>query len=460
MISADTIAAISTPPGISAIAVVRMSGPDAFAIAARVFKPRRAGDSPERARPWSAKVGHILDAHGDLVDEVILLSMPGPYSYTREDMVEITCHGGAAAPRAVLDILIQAGARLAGPGEFTKRAFLNGRIDLSEAETVLAIIASRTEQAMRSAASFMSGRLGECVRAMRQRIINLIALIEAGLDYPEDDLDAESSFDIAGHLREIGLDIDGLIEKASRTRVLVDGLKVAIVGKPNVGKSSLLNAILGEDRAIVAQYPGTTRDTVEETAGIRGIPIRLVDTAGLRDTADPVESQGVSRARAALEAADIVLMVIDGSEPLGDDDANILSATPRCRTIVVQNKLDLPAVAGSEEVMRFADGRKVCQVSALTGEGVNELEGLLETMIQELSSGHEAETGTASRWISCLKRARTALSEAGRAAESGAVDDLVCIDLRAGLDALGDLTGETTREDIIDQIFANFCIGK
>lgn len=486
----DTIAAIATPAGTGGIAVIRVSGPEARDIAKRVFVPARAGsDSGDAsglypAKGWVSKYGHVYDDAGDLIDEAIMTWMPGPSSYTREDVAEISCHGGTAVARAVLQAVLEAGARIAQPGEFTRRAFLNGRISLEQAEAVLSMINARTERARRAASSFLGGRPGTWVRKAQEAIISLMTLIEASLDFPEEDIPdvalqkiADESVRIAGVLEEACRD-------ASRGRILWEGASVAIVGRPNVGKSRLLNTLLREERAIVSESPGTTRDVVSEVANIRGIPIRLIDTAGMRDSADPVERIGVERARTALQDADVALAVVDGSVPFDGADVEIVAQTPEGHAIVVINKCDLPGALGNEDAQRIAAGRPCLRVSALTGEGLDRLEEAIENMVLRDEGSMPPATGEGSIWAGsgrsgngigpgregsellairredCLRRAALSLRDVSRGVEEGMPPDMVSIDLRAAMDALGELTGETTREDIVDRVFAQFCVGK
>ena len=463
--AADTIAAVATPLGMGGIAVVRVSGRDARQVADRVFRPvrrRRSDGSALQKRPgWRAVYGRVYDSAGKFIDEAIMLWMPGPASYTREDVVELSCHGGPAVIRAVLQAVLNAGARHAGPGEFTKRAFLNGRISLEQAEAILQVINARTERARRSASAFLSGESGRMVQESREAVAQLMTIIEASLDFPEDDIPEMQLLEIGNEARRIAGDLYRAASDARRSRVLWEGASVAIVGRPNVGKSRLLNALLREERAIVSDRPGTTRDTVSEVANIRGIPIQLIDTAGMREAADPLERIGVERARGALADADIALAVIDGSVQLVREDLDIVASTPEDRTVVVVNKSDLPAAVVDENLRRRAERRRVLRVSALTGSGIEQLEEEIETlaMARQVDVGEGVQSFGA-RSADCLRRAATALDEVARAAGDGVPADMLSIDLRAAINALGEITGETAREDIVDRIFEQFCIGK
>ncbi|MEA4882781.1 MAG: tRNA uridine-5-carboxymethylaminomethyl(34) synthesis GTPase MnmE [Clostridia bacterium] len=464
----DTVAAISTPPGVGGIAIIRISGANTFPIVDKLFRPGRKDRSAptEAIKPgsrWRARYGRAFGQDGEFIDEVILLTMPSPLSYTREDVAEISCHGGTAVARGVLKAVLDAGARHAEPGEFTKRAFLNGRIDLSQAEAVLEMVNSRTERARRAASEFMSGNIGGGLLASRAEIADLMTRIEASLDFPEDDIPGVELEEIAARASEIAAELENATNEALRGRILWEGTSVAIVGRPNVGKSRLLNALLREERAIVSESPGTTRDTVSEVASINGIPVRLVDTAGLRQSEDPVERIGVERARTALAEAEIVLAVIDGSVAVSPDDREILSCTPQAGTVVVVNKSDLSQAVVESELALISGPRPVVHTSAVTGMGITRLEHAIEEMVLSRVSGAAGagETdGFSSRRSDCLRRAAAALRDVRQGARDGMPPDMLSIDLRAAADALSELTGATTREDIINRIFEQFCIGK
>ncbi len=465
--AADTIAAVATPLGMGGIAIVRVSGANAWQVADRVFRPvrrhRSDGSALQHQLGWRAAYGRVYDSAGEFIDEAIMLWMPGPASYTREDVVELSCHGGPAVIRAVLQAVLDAGARHAGPGEFTKRAFLNGRISLEQAEAILQVINARTERARRSASAFLSGESGRMLQESREAVAQLMTIIEASLDFPEDDIPEMQLLEIGNEARRIAVDLYRAASDVRSSRVLWEGASVAIVGRPNVGKSRLLNALLREERAIVSDRPGTTRDTVSEVANIRGIPIQLIDTAGMREAADPLERIGVERARGALADADIALAVVDGSVQLVQEDLDIVASTPQDRTVVVVNKSDLPAALADEDLRRRVGtgSRRVLRVSALTGSGIEQLEAEIEAlaMAREVDAGEGVQSFGA-RSADCLRRAATALDEVARAAGDGVPADMLSIDLRAAINALGEITGETAREDIVDRIFEQFCIGK
>ncbi len=444
----DTIAAISTPLGEGGIGIVRLSGPQALAIAAAIF--------PGRLSDRRLHYGHIVDPQtGERVDEVLVSHMAAPRSYTREDVVEINCHGGPLPLQRILRLALRQGARPAGPGEFTLRAFLNGRIDLAQAESVLDVVRARTEASLRVAVQGLEGRLSSAVREVRRPLLEALACLTARIDFPEDDIPPQ---DVAGPLAQASRALAGLISTAEAGLVCRLGVRTAIVGRPNAGKSSLLNRLLREERAIVTPVPGTTRDTVEEVASIRGVPFLLVDTAGIARGRDEAESLGVERSRRAIEGADLVLAVVDSSQPLTEADRETAALIGPRAALVVANKCDLPARARPEDLGLEA---AVVRVSALTGEGLDRLE---EEMVG-LALGGRVVVGDAPlvshpRHKAALERAAAALEQALRDLEAGMADDFVTIGLTACLGALGEITGETVREDLLETIFAGFCVGK
>lgn len=461
---AETIAAISTPLGEGGIGIVRVSGPAALPIADRLFRPSRrspGGDS----RSFRLRHGRVVTAEGEVLDEALLAAMRGPRSYTREDVVEFQCHGGPLVVRRVLEEVLAAGARLARPGEFTKRAFLNGRLDLAEAEAVMGVIRARTEASLRAAMGGLGGRLSARVRALQERLTRAIAQVEAGVDFPEDEIDDSPFGPLRPECAVIRAAVAALVASAHTGKILRNGLKVVIAGRPNVGKSSLLNALLREGRAIVTAVPGTTRDAIEETLDLRGVPVRLVDTAGLRETADPVESLGVERSVEWVKAADIVLAVIDASQGLNDEERRFLGES-REKTVVVANKVDLldggRLSAGLlEEVGRLVGGRPVVPVSAATGQGLPALEDELLGFVY--SGGAEApEEALVSsvRVEEALRRGLAALDQALATLDQRLPEDLAVVDLREAWAALGEITGDTVSEEILDRLFADFCVGK
>ena len=442
----DTIAAISTPPGEGGIGIVRLSGSEALSIAGSIF-PRRLSDR-------LLQYGHVIDPEtGERVDEVLVSYMAAPHTYTREDIIEINCHGGPLPLQRILQLALRHGARAARPGEFTLRAFLNGRIDLAQAESVLDVVRARTEASLRVAVQGLEGRLSSAVRDLRRPLLSALAYLTARIDFPEDEIPPQ---DVAGPLREASRLLKELISTADAGMVYRLGVKTAIVGRPNVGKSSLLNRLLREDRSIVTPVPGTTRDTVEEVANIQGVPFVLVDTAGIVHSRDAVESLGVERSRRAIERADLVLAVVDVSQPLTDADREIAALIGAKAALVVANKCDLPAQANPGEL-----GRETVYTSALSGEGLGRLE---EKMAAAALGGRATAPDELlvnnPRHKDALQRAAASLDQALRDLDAGMADDFVTIHLTAGLGALGEITGETVREDLLETIFADFCIGK
>ena len=451
----DTITAIATPLGEGGVGIVKISGPEAASILRRLFVPAVHG--VDGLEPRRLTFGHIRDSEtGDVVDEVLAVTMPGPHSYTRQDVVEIQAHGGIVPLRRILGLTLAAGARSAEPGEMTLRAFINGRLDLAQAEAVLDVVQARTEAALRVATEQLGGKLSARVREVRAELVNVLAYLEASIDFVEDEIPPQ---DVVTPLREIGAALEDILATADRGLIYRQGIRAAIVGRPNVGKSSLLNALLRGERAIVTPIPGTTRDTLEETVNVGGVPLVLVDTAGIRaETGDEVERIGVQRSRAALERADLALLVVDGSQPLTDADWDIAALIGGKPALVVANKCDLPVLELPDDLFPVAPR---LSVSALTSEGIQELE---EAVVELVFGGAvtAADTPLVSnpRHQASMKRALDHV----QAAEGGQVDglspDLVAIDVREAVDALGEITGETVSEDLLEAIFSNFCIGK
>ncbi len=455
MIESDTIAAISTPLGEGGIGIVRMSGPRAIEIAERVFRPSsriRLSQVPTH----SLHHGYIVDDDRK-VDEVLISVMRAPRTYTREDIVEINCHGGIAAVRAVLDLLLRNGARLAERGEFTKRAFLNGRISLDQAQAVLDTVRAQTRLGLEAAVERLGGRFKDEIESLRDRIAEVLAEIEVAIDYP--DVDAETG-PLLPAIRELRDTVEQLVQQAARGRVVREGLTAVITGRPNVGKSTLLNAVLAEERAIVTPIPGTTRDTVEEVVEIEGIPVRLIDTAGLRAPADALEEEGVRRAQRAIERADVLLLMLDRSSPLTEEDRRLLSTDWGRPVFLVLNKTDLPPAfeEGEIEPDRYS---KVYRISAKNGEGVDELaRGIVESVL----AGGVPARGTfllLDAWErDLLRRTAEALDRAAAAVESEASPDIVAEELKTAYLEAGRLQGIDISEDVLGKIFSRFCVGK
>jgi len=452
-----TIAALSTPAGEGGIGVIRLSGPEAIPIALRLF--RRANGAPlADPEPFKLHYGHIHRPDtGEAVDEVLLSVMPAPRSYTREDVAEISAHGGAAPLHAILTLIIAEGARLAAPGEFTQRAFLNGRIDLTQAEAVLDTIRARTDAGLRAAQTVLEGELGRRVRALRKRLIELLASLEAAIDYADDDLTFLTPVQIRASITELREEVGTLISSHAVGKLLREGAGTVIIGRPNTGKSSLLNALLGEARAIVTPVPGTTRDVIEEQIDLAGVPLRLIDTAGIRHTEDAVERIGVERSRASLERADLVLLVLDRAEPLQEEDRELLALVCARPAIIILNKADLPAAISREAIALDAP---VVELSAVTGAGLPEMEAAMRDLLLGPIVQSESPALANLRQREAAERASVALEQAALSADAGASEELLAVDLMAAAAALGEITGEDVREDVIQNLFARFCVGK
>ncbi len=456
----DTIVAVSTPPGEGALAIIRISGQGAVEIARSLFRTGSAG-IVETFESHRVYYGFILDLKdGKKIDEVLLTVLLAPRSYTREDTIEISAHGGMQPVREILRQTLSAGARLAEPGEFTKRAFLNGRLDLAQAEAVMSVIRSRTEAGLKSAVSQLRGFLSRNIEELRREIIGLLALMEAEIDFPEDvELSAvydESLKKIQGLIRKL----DDLIASADKGRILQEGASLAIVGKPNVGKSSLLNRLLREARAIVTEIPGTTRDVLEAMVNIGGVPVRAFDTAGIRATTDRVERIGVERAREVILQADILLLVLDGSQPLTEEDSVLAAECAQKRSILVINKRDLPQAINKEALTEMAPGSSLLHISSLTGEGMPALEAEIASMLLGGEIVLEHITVANIRQVEALVRATEALRTGREAILCGQPAEITAVDLHDAADALGEITGETTTDDVVDRIFSDFCVGK
>ncbi len=455
MLYSDTIAAIATPVGEGGVGIVRLSGPDALSILRQIFRPRRHGDD---YRPQLMRYGQVIDESGQPVDEGLAVYFRAPRSYTREDVVEIHCHGGALPLRRTLELALNAGARLAEPGEFTMRAFLNGRIDLAQAEATLDLIQARTATGLQLALDQLGGRLSREVRAARDELIGALAYLTALVDFPEDDVPEQ---EVLAPLRAALATVEALYQSADQGILYRYGARAVLVGRPNAGKSSLMNALLRIDRAIVTPIAGTTRDTLEETANLGGVPVVLIDTAGITETDDPIERIGVERSRRALAGADLALLVLDRSAPLTDADLTIARLTHGRPTILVLNKADLPPALDPTPVRATHPSlRAEATVSAATGAGLDDL----GAMVARALLGDTPLTGetlvTNPRHRDALSRGVEHLRSAAQALEAGVPVDLVAVDLTAAVQALGEITGETVGEDLLATIFSRFCIGK
>ena len=456
----DTIAAIATPLGEGGIGIVKLSGPRAVDILHSLFTPGARSSALPHFPPRQLRWGYICDPQdGSIVDEVLAVVMPAPHSYTRQDVVEIQSHGGILPVRRILELALRCGARLAEPGEMTLRAFLNGRIDLAQAEAVRDIVQARTEAALRVAAAQLGGQLSARVRPTRAQLLNVLAYLEASIDFVEDEI---PPYDIIPPLRSAAEELSELLATADRGMIYRYGVRAAIVGRPNVGKSSLLNALLRGERAIVTPIPGTTRDTLEEAINLQGVPLILVDTAGIRaHPQDEVERLGVERSRAALRQADLALLVVDGSCPPEAADFEIAALIGEQPALVVVNKCDLPAPTEADAVLSILPSAPHVRISALTGEGIDELEAaILEKVLGGQVLTSDMPLVSSARHKAALSHAREHVLAAIEGHDKGLSADLVAIDVREAVDALGEITGETATADLLETIFSQFCIGK
>ncbi|MFZ0746463.1 MAG: tRNA uridine-5-carboxymethylaminomethyl(34) synthesis GTPase MnmE [Terracidiphilus sp.] len=457
-IATDTIAAISTPPGRGGIGIVRLSGPEAGSIAAQLVSLRQ---SMEHARARLADVLDAPESGGRHIDEAVVTWFGAPNSYTAEDVVEIAAHGSPVVLELLLRRAMDLGARLAEPGEFTQRAFLAGKLDLTQAEAVRDLIDAQTLTQARQAASQMGGALSRRVQPLKQSLVELIALLEAGIDFAEDDVDVTPQSEIARRIGELALSLASLEASFARGRIVHDGLTLAIVGRPNAGKSSLFNRLVERDRAIVTATPGTTRDLVTERISLDGIPLELVDTAGLRESFEEVEQLGIARSREALADAALVLVVLDSTQPLNEEERNLLAALEGRSAIVAINKSDLAGNAGVGADFSAAESAGIAALatSALTGEGIG---ALRDRILALATGGAAAEPGllTSLRHQQAIANAQSALADAAGANQNKIPHEMILIDLYRGLWALDSLTGQTTPDDILNLIFSTFCIGK
>ena len=456
----DTITSISTPMGEGAIGIVRLSGPQAVEIADKLYKGKHLlNDVPSH----TINYGHIIDPESkEVVEEVMVSVLRAPKTFTREDIIESNCHGGILTINRVLELTMTYGARMAEPGEFTKRAFLNGRIDLSQAEAVMDFIRSKTDRASKVAMNQIEGRLSDLIKKQRQSILEILAQVEVNIDYPEyDDVEDATTEFLLEQSKEIKQEINRLLDTGAQGKIMREGLSTVIVGKPNVGKSSMLNNLIQDNKAIVTEVAGTTRDVLEEYVNVRGVPLRLVDTAGIRETEDIVEKIGVERSRKALSQADLILFVLNNNEALTQEDYTLYEVVKNEDVIVIVNKMDLEQNIDINEVKDMIGDTPLIQTSMLKQEGIDEL----EIQIRDLFFGGEVQNQdmtyvSNSRHISLLKQARQTIQDAIDAAESGVPMDMVQIDLTRTWEILGEIIGETASDELIDQLFSQFCLGK
>ena len=456
----DTITSISTPMGEGAIGIVRLSGPQAIEIGDILYKGKKKLSEVET---HTINYGHIIDPETDeTVEEVMVSVLRAPKTFTREDIIEINCHGGILTINRILELTMTYGARMAEPGEYTKRAFLNGRIDLSQAEAVMDFIRSKTDRASKVAMNQIEGRLSDLIKKQRQSILEILAQVEVNIDYPEyDDVEDATTDLLLEQSKRIKEEINRLLETGAQGKIMREGLSTVIVGRPNVGKSSMLNNLIQDNKAIVTEVAGTTRDVLEEYVNVRGVPLRLVDTAGIRDTEDIVEKIGVERSRKALSEADLILFVLNNNEPLTEDDQTLFEVIKNEDVIVIINKTDLEQRLDVSELREMIGDMPLIQTSMLKQEGIDEL----EIQIKDLFFGGEVQNQdmtyvSNSRHISLLKQARQSIQDAIDAAESGIPMDMVQIDLTRTWEILGEIIGESASDELIDQLFSQFCLGK
>lgn len=457
----DTIAAISTPPGEGAISIVRLSGDEALAIADRMY---HSGSKCLLEVPsHTIHYGHILDpTTNQLIDEVMVTVLKAPKTFTREDIVEINCHGGMVVTNQILQLALRQGARLAEPGEFTKRAFLNGRVDLSQAEAVMDLIRAKTDKAMNLALNQLDGNLSHLIRSLRQEILETLAQVEVNIDYPEyDDVEELTTRLLLEKAHQVQGQIDQLLLTAQQGKILREGLSTAIIGRPNVGKSSLLNYLLDEEKAIVTEIAGTTRDVIEEYVNVRGVPLKLIDTAGIRDTEDVVEKIGVERSKKALAEADLILLVLNQSEALTAADRELLRLTADDKRIILLNKTDLPAQLNLDSEAELLGDSPLFAISVLEKAGLDQLEKAIADLFFAGGTGDkDASYVSNTRHIALLEKAGQALGEVIVGIEAGMPVDLVQIDMTRCWDFLGEIVGDSVQDELITQLFSQFCLGK
>ncbi len=454
----DTIAAVSTPQGRGGISVIRISGAEAIAVADKVFK-NEYGKTLSSAATHTITHGYGVKADGTVIDEVLVSVMRAPHTYTREDVAEINCHGGIISTKELLSAVLRAGARLAEPGEFTKRAFLNGRMDLCEAESVIDIINAKTTEAHRVSVHQLKGSLSERIGEIREKLLTLTAHLQVLIDFADEDLEPLTDEEYLEGIRQSLGDINRLLKTADRGKILRDGIKTAIVGKPNVGKSSLMNLLYGEDRAIVTDIEGTTRDAIEETVSLGGVMLNLADTAGIRETEDAIEKIGVEKSKSIMEEADLVIFMADATRNLDENDEHIMDSLKGKKTVVLINKCEGEKVLKTDRLHEISD--KVIEFSVKTRKGLDELES---TVVHMFGSGEIQEDDgaivTSIRHRDALEKAKDALTSAIEAIEMGIELNMTFIDIENAISALGEITGQTVGEEIVDKIFHSFCVGK
>lgn len=475
----DTIAAIATPPGEGGIGIIRISGENALPVLEKLFTrvtkktaepggpdsffPAARGETvnlPVRSRQFH--YGYIADPDtGDLIDEVMAVYMKGPHTYTAEDVAEIQCHGSFVSLRRILALTLRAGARMAEPGEFTKRAFLNGRLDLTQAEAVIDLIRAKTDKTFDVALDQLEGVLSKKIREIRKKLVDILVNMAVNIDYPDEDIEEMTYDQLQADLEAVCADIRELLDSAVTGRIIQEGLAVSIIGKPNVGKSSLMNSLLGDARAIVTDIPGTTRDTIEEHLSVKGIPVRLTDTAGIRHTEDVIEKIGIQRSKAAFNQSDLVILILDTSRPLSEEDREIMALIDERKTIVVLNKRDLAPVLEKEDVRKLLPEAALIEASMETGRGIDEIQDHIVSMVYGgRVSQKNSVMVTNVRHKDILEKAKKSLDDAAVMTERKEALELIEIDVNSAYEALGEIIGETVQDDIINEVFARFCLGK
>ncbi|ERT37536.1 MULTISPECIES: tRNA uridine-5-carboxymethylaminomethyl(34) synthesis GTPase MnmE [Fusobacterium] len=452
----DTIAAISTPRGEGGISIVRMSGQDSLNILEKIFRPKNKKAS--ELKNYSINYGHIID-NEHIVDEVLVSIMKAPNTYTREDIVEINCHGGFLVTEKVLEVVLKNGARIAEIGEFTKRAFLNGRIDLTQAEAVMDVIHGKTEKSLSLSLNQLRGDLRDKIATIKKSVLDLAAHINVVLDYPEEGIDDPVPENLVDNLKKASAEIKDLVLSYDKGKIIKDGIKTAIIGKPNVGKSSILNSLLREDRAIVTHIPGTTRDIIEEVININGIPLLLVDTAGIRNTDDIIENIGVEKSKELINSADLILYVIDTSRKIDEEDFRIYDIINTDKVIGILNKIDIKK---DIDLSKFSKIEKWIEISALSKIGIDNLENEIYKFImnENIEDSSQKLVITNVRHKSALEKTNEALLNIIETIDKGFPMDLMAVDIKDALDSLSEVTGEISSEDLLDHIFSNFCVGK
>ena len=454
----DTIAAVATAYGEGGIGIIRISGEKSLDILKSVFQPASGSDGIISRR---MTYGKVIDDENRLVDEVLVVYMKGPKTYTAEDVVEINCHGSMVSLRKTLALVLRKGARLAEPGEFTKRAFLNGRMDLSQAEAVIDLIKAKTDRSFDIAVSQLEGELSGRVGAIREKLLDVLVNITVNIDYPDEDIEELTYVELKKNISEINDMIGILTSSASAGRMIREGIRVAIVGKPNVGKSSLMNGLLRESRAIVTDMPGTTRDTIEEAISIKNIPVYLTDTAGIRETTDTIEQIGIEKTKEAFNSADFIIFILDGSEELTEEDRLIMEYIGERNALVLINKNDLGQKIDAHEIRDAMPGVRVIQTSLIKGEGITEIEDTIEELVYGgRISQKESLMVNNVRHIELLNRAADSLQDAYTMADAGEALDFIEVDVKNAYELLGEITGETVSDDIINEVFSRFCLGK